>query len=124
MAGLPRSSDGAFFLNSRVPFAQVRDGLSTTLMVGEHQSRPTSGWLYSWVGVVAGGDQAIVRRLGDTDVVPNHDDLRLDEFASHHSRGCRFAMADGSVHFVSGNIDLSISRNLSSRNGNDVVTDF
>lgn len=123
-AGSPCSSDGAFFLNSSVKFAQVRDGLSMTLMIGEHQTRPASGWLYSWSGVVAGGDRAIVRILGDTDVTPNHDDLHIDEFASYHAGGCQFTMGDGSVHFVSNNVDLKIYRNLSSRAGNDVVTGF
>lgn len=122
--GSPCSSDGAFFLNSNVRFAQVRDGLSTTLMVGEHQTRPSAGWLYSWVGVIAGGDRPIVRILGDTDVTPNHDDLHLDEFASYHHGGTQFTMGDGSVHFVSSNVDLKIYRNLSSRDGHDVVADF
>ncbi len=123
-AGLACTSDGAFFLNSNVRFAQVRDGLSTTLMVGEHQTRLASGWLYSWAGVVSGGDQSIVRILGDTDVTPNHDDLHIDEFASYHAGGTQFTMGDGSVHFVSNSVDLKTYRNLSSRAGNDVVTEF
>ena len=118
------TSDGAFFLNSAVRFAQVRDGLSTTLMIGEHQTRPTSGWFYSWTGVVAGGDKPIVRILGDTDVTPNHDDLHLDEFASYHPGGTQFTMGDGSVHFVSNSVDLKVYRNLSSRSGNEPVGDF
>lgn len=122
--GSPCSSDGAFFLNSAVRFAQVRDGLSTTLMVGEHQTRPASGWYYTWSGVIAGGDRAIVRILGDTDVTPNHDDLHLDEFASYHNGGCHFTMGDGSVHFVANTVNLSVYRNLSSRAGNDVVNEF
>ena len=122
--GSPCGSNGAFFLNSSVRFAQVRDGLSMTLMVGEHQTRPAAGWLYTWVGVVANGDRAIVRILGDTDVTPNHDDLHIDEFASYHPGGCQFTMGDGSVHFISKNVDLGIYRNLSSRDGNDLVTDF
>ncbi len=53
--GFPCSSDGAFFLNSRVGFRDVTDGLSNTLMVGEHQTRQSAGWLYTWAGVIAGG---------------------------------------------------------------------
>ena len=122
--GAPCNSDGAFFLNSAIRFAQVRDGLSMTLMVGEHQTRPISGWYYTWSGVIATCDRGIVRILGDTDVTPNHDDLHMDEFASYHAGGCHFTMGDGSVHFISKSVDLSVYRNLSSRAGNDVVTEF
>ena len=36
-------------------------------------------------------------------------------FGSHHSGGCQFAMADGSVHFVAETIDLAVYRGLGAR---------
>jgi prepilin-type N-terminal cleavage/methylation domain-containing protein len=123
-AGVPCSSDGLFFLNSRLRFADVTDGLSTTTMVGERLTRAATGWLYTWAGVVATGDEAIVRILGDTDVTPNKDLIHMDEFASYHTGGAQFVLGDGAVRFISSSIDLQVYRNLASRNAGDVVTEF
>lgn len=122
--GVPCISDGMFFLNSKVRFADVTDGLSSTLVVGERQTRAGNGWLYTWAGVVGGGDNPICRILGDTDVVPNNSLVRMDEFASYHTGGAQFVLGDGAVRFISTNIDLKIYRNLSSRNAGDVVGEF
>ena len=122
--GIPCVSDGVFFLNSSIRFAEVTDGLSTTMFVGERQSRVANGWLYTWAGVVSGGDNPICRFLGDTDVTPNHDAVRMDEFASNHTGGAHFVMGDGAVRFITTSIDLIVYRNLASRAAGDVVTDF
>jgi hypothetical protein len=122
--GVPCISDGLFFLNSRVRFADVTDGLSNTLAVGERMTRSANGWLYTWAGVVSGGDNPICRFLGDTDVTPNHSQVRMDEFASYHAGGAQFVLGDGSVRFISTNIDLGVYRNLASRAAGDVVGEF
>ncbi len=122
--GAPCTSDGLFFLNSRVRFADVTDGLSSTLMVGERVTRSSSGWLYTWTGVVSGGENPIVRILGDTDVTPNRDLIRIDEFASYHTGGAHFVLGDGAVRFLSTNIDLGVYRNLASRAAGDIVGEF
>jgi hypothetical protein len=122
--GIPCISDGVFFLNSRVRFADVTDGLSNTLVIGERQTRSSDGWLYTWTGVVSGADNPICRFLGDTDVVPNHSLVRMDEFASYHTGGAQFSLGDGAVRFISTNINLQVYRNLSSRNGGDAVGEF
>ena len=122
--GMPCTSNGAFFLNSHVRFADVKDGLTTTMFIGEHQTRIAANWFYTWAGVIAGGDNPIVRILGDTDVTPNHDSVHIGEFASYHSGGAQFTMGDGSVHFINSNIDLGIYRSLTSLDGHETVSDF
>jgi prepilin-type N-terminal cleavage/methylation domain-containing protein len=122
--GLPCTSDGVFFLNSRIGFRDVTDGLSNTLLVGEHQTRQSAGWLYTWTGVIASGDEPIVRVLGDTDVTPNSATVRIDEFASYHTGGAQFLLGDGAVRFIGTNIDLTVYRNLSSRAAGDLVSAF
>lgn len=122
--GLPCTSDGAFFLNSRIRFSDVTDGLSATLLVGERVSRSDRGWLYTWAGVVAGGQDSIERILGDTDVTPNRDLIHMDEFASYHAGGAQFVLGDGSVRFISTNIDLTVYRGLASRSGGEVTGEF
>jgi prepilin-type N-terminal cleavage/methylation domain-containing protein len=118
------TSDGVFFHNSRVRFADISDGLSMTLLVGERLSRSGSGWLYTWTGVIAGGENSIVRILGDTDVTPNRDLIRMDEFASYHVGGAHFVMGDGSVRFISSSIDLGVYRSFASRSAGEVVGGF
>lgn len=117
------TSDGAFFLNSQVRFADIRDGLSTTLLVGERVTRSESGWLYTWTGVISGGENPIVRILGDTDVTPNKNLIRMDEFASYHKDGSQFLFGDGSVKFISTSIDLTVYRALASRDKGEVVSE-
>lgn len=122
--GAPCGSDGLFFLNSLVRFADITDGLSNTLMVGERLTRPNHGWLYTWTGVISGGENPIVRILGDTDITPNRDLIHMDEFASDHTGGAQFVMGDGAVRFISNSIDLNLYRSLASRAGGEPAGEF
>ena len=48
----------------------------------------------------------------------------LHSFRSTHTGGCNFLMADGSVRFLSENINMPTYKALGSRNGGEVVGDF
>jgi prepilin-type processing-associated H-X9-DG protein len=43
--------------------------------------------------------------------------------SEHPGGGCHFVMGDGSVHFMSENIDLTVLVALGSRAADDMVTD-
>jgi hypothetical protein len=45
-------------------------------------------------------------------------------FGSYHVGGAHFLLGDGSVKFISENIDLLLYRGLGTRNGNEVLGDF
>ncbi len=118
--------EGAFFQNSSVLFRDFTDGLSSSIVVGEHKSRRDSGfnWTSTWAGVVTDGDDAIVRILGTCDHTPNHSSNHIDDFSSHHVGGAHFVLGDGSVRFISTNIDLGVYQHLATRNAGDIVSDF
>ena len=128
--------DGVLFLDSRVRFADITDGLSQTLMVGE---RPPSadghyGWWYAGAG--QSGDGSADSVLGVREV--NAGEIgcpagasifgqgQLDNqcdclhFWSLHPGGANFLFADGSVHFLPYSAE-PLMLPLASRNGGEVV---
>ena len=122
----PCAGEGAFFQNSRIQFRDFTDGLSGTITVGEHKTRRDSGfnWTSTWAGVVANGDDAIVRILGTCDHTPNHPANHIDDFSSHHVGGAFFVLGDGSVRFINTNIDLGVYQHLATRSAGDIVGEF
>lgn len=49
---------------------------------------------------------------------------RLCSYGSQHTGGAQFALVDGSVRFVSENVDLNVLRSLSTRAKGEVVSEF
>ncbi|MFQ5731925.1 MAG: DUF1559 domain-containing protein [Planctomycetaceae bacterium] len=113
-------NSGVLFLNSSVRFEQITDGSSHTIFLGERiiESRPgdgpaTLGWM--------SGTRATLRNTG---LPPNEGVQHLLEgrrdappkkpavpvtfvggFSSRHAGGAQFAFGDGSVRFMSENIN-------------------
>jgi len=117
-AGVVCRSDGVFYHLSRTTFADIRDGLSNTLIVGERSSALGNS---TWLGLVPGGDEAMARFLGIADHPPNADGGHLDDFSSRHGAGTNFVVADGSVRVIAETIDLQVYRALVTRAGGDVA---
>lgn len=97
----PRGGDGLFWLNSRVGFRDITDGASNTFMVGERCVTSASG---IWPGVAANDyendqitDCSHASRLNES----------LTAFSSRHAGGANFLICDGSVRFVSGDVESS-----------------
>jgi prepilin-type processing-associated H-X9-DG protein len=144
----PASQDGVFFIDSRVREADIRDGTSNTFLFGERKHRDPEfdlrqpivspgvaplTQLGKW-GFVAGPPGIMVNvtlhsakpinyRMptgGDVLALSN----RSATFGSGHSGGANFAIADGSVRFLSENISLVIVQALSTRRNGEVVGDY
>jgi prepilin-type N-terminal cleavage/methylation domain-containing protein/prepilin-type processing-associated H-X9-DG protein len=129
--------DGVLFFHTTVRFAEITDGLSNTLMVGE---RPPSwdlehGWWFAGSGWDGSGDGDVVLgardyRYGDdvecpessVGFQPGHFKNRCDQvhFWSQHSGGANFLLGDGSVRFYDYGMN-SVLPALCTRAGGEVV---
>ena len=116
--------DGMFYHNSRIRLRDVVDGTTNTIMLGERLTNPELGWYSTWPGMVAEGEEAFQRILGSADHVPNDPHAHLDDFSSRHVGGAQFTLGDGSVRFVSENIDHGVYQGLATIFGHEVIGEF
>lgn len=122
--GLPCTSDGAFFLNSRIQFRDMGDGTSNSFMVGERRHNQDLNWNATWVGAIPGGEESPARILGVADHTPNHPSLHIEDFSSWHTGGIHMLFGDGRVRFIPETIDAGIYKALATIEGGDAVGDF
>jgi len=116
--GVQCTSDGTFFHNSMIGFADITDGLSQTIVAGERTSKLDYS---TWVGTVEGIDCAPGRILGTAWYPPNNATHNTHDFSSLHPTGTNFVLADGSVRLIPVTIDIAVYRALVTRSGNDSV---
>jgi prepilin-type N-terminal cleavage/methylation domain-containing protein len=120
--------DGMFYRDDwkkKLRLRDIKDGTSTTLMVGEDvpEKNRHCDWPYSNHAVGTCGIPPNVRRPDGTEYDPG-DWPNVYSFRSRHPDGLQFAHADGSVHFVNNNIPLTVYRALATINGGEPVSDY
>lgn len=125
------NGDGVLFGLSSVRARDVSDGLSQTLVIGESTGNPTAT-----TGLRAptySGYNVLDTRSGinGTTTYPGWKGpgsftwgLRTTGFSSYHTGGAHFALGDGSVRFLSQNINLGTLNALASRSGGDIIGDY
>lgn len=143
VAGAPDAViNGPFYPNSHTKPADVTDGLSNTIFIGERSSILSNN---TWVGVVP--TAVVVPRLdlrpwpsennAATDLVgchsgpdshdhpqvvihsPNNPFGHTDEMWGEHGPGCNVLLGDGSVRYYSAFVDGNVWVALSTRNGGE-----
>ncbi|ODA33690.1 DUF1559 domain-containing protein [Planctopirus hydrillae] len=114
----------------------ITDGTSNTIMVGERASKiktNVNDTYTHWVGVSEGntdnsGFKGAFELAGTTGYAMNTPEaaswMFRGWFSSLHTGGAHFLMADGSIRFVSENVDLTLYKNLSTFSGGEVVGEF
>jgi len=115
---VPSAGDGVFFHNSCIRFADIIDGLSNTLVIGERRSKLGGS---VWCGVIEGVAEPMARVVGISDHTPNHPAGHFDDFSSHHPSGVHFLLGDGSVSRYNDTIDLAVYQALCTRAGGEAV---
>jgi len=130
----PMSADlgGVFFANSRITFAEITDGLSQTLAVGETSLDQRRNW---WGGIWAGCPrvgpfgpyQGNLTWVSGLYWSIDQADLRLNHahpwaFSSAHPRGVSFVFCDGSVRFLHDSANPATIQLLAVRNDGQVVS--
>ena len=118
------NNDGVFGWHGCVTIAQVTDGTSNAAMVVEdmhwnEKEDPTSIkgdalWMSGYA----------IHRIK---MAPNTDpngDFRCDQWSSLHTGGCQMTLCDGSVRFISENVDWTIRKALGTRGKGEVLGEF
>jgi len=118
---VPSHGDGVFYHNSHTRLADILDGLSTTIMVGERSSKLGGS---TWVGMIHGATDAMARVVGSCDHVPNDPHSHFDDFSSHHASGANFILGDASVRLISDDIDLDVYHALATRSNGEPVPKY
>ena len=130
-APIADDNTGVFFLNSSVRPNEILDGRGNTIFIGEKLgSKGDLGW--------ASGTRATLRNTGskinsgpfallaNEDTITGNSSVKnqpssVGGFGSSHPGGALFAFGDGSVRFVSDNIDRKLFERLGDRSDGQLI---
>jgi len=120
---IDNDNNGIFYRNSSTRFAQITDGTTNTIMLGEHRGDEDAlGWLTGTRATLRNTGEFVGHRTNETAT----QDLRVLEvggFDSYHQGGGNFALADGAVIFFSHSIDPKIFQLLGNRSDGELIDD-
>ncbi len=109
---LSNDSGGAFIYKDEKGFRDIRDGTSNTILIGERAVKIATNDQVTWLGTPKSeGNGAHGKRVTGSaqyviNPVPSDTQSTVFSFSSLHTGGANFALADGSVHFISATIEF------------------
>jgi prepilin-type N-terminal cleavage/methylation domain-containing protein len=138
-SGYSNFINGSLYLSSSIGMKDLKDGSTNVFLVGEQSeaSHPdntnytghAAGTGISWGGTARGdhNSNGFGSNLAATSYPINSHRTQADNgdhrwavmtrtFSSPHTGGTHFLLADGSVHFVSENVNLTLYRSMGIRN--------
>jgi hypothetical protein len=129
-------ADGVMYPASRTGFRDVTDGVSNTILLAETREEKAAVWMDGTSAAVAGRAFAFAPPTFAANVVsinyepyfpggvfPNSIGQNWGP-SSFHAGGAHHLLGDGSVHFLSENLDINVYDGLTTRNGREVVGAF
>jgi hypothetical protein len=147
-APIDANNHGVLYLNSRVAYDDIKDGLPYTILLGEIEpGGPSLGW--------PSGTRATLRNTGHRLNEPDYlfrtigrsqfataseatskyetvEQLVADGllpigytggFGSHHSHGANFLFCNGSVRFVRESVNSTVYEHLGNRDDGEIISD-
>lgn len=115
------NGNGMLYSLSAVRLTDAKDGTSNTMLVGERGIPQDLVWGWTICGGSACDEYISTERGLSPGADAPYTSGIIERFWSWHPGGAHFLMADGSVQFVSYNIDLSTYKALSTRHGGEVI---
>jgi prepilin-type processing-associated H-X9-DG protein len=123
--GAKFTNNGVFFYGQRIKPKQIRDGLNSTMFIGEiKQENKNMNYIHNTSVMWSVGNRLYTLRTTvtalNTPYPATFDGSAIvwqdtGWFGSHHNDGAHFAFGDGHVTFISDNIDLLTYQALSTR---------
>jgi Protein of unknown function (DUF1559) len=115
---------GVAFMRSQISLAELSDGTSNVIMLGEKcldRNLYFSGTSLGDDQSMYMGDDADIRRFTafPPRLDPSYDEIQL--FGSAHFNGCYVGLGDGSVRFISYQVDAELFRRLGNRRDGGVT---
>ncbi len=133
----PDKGNGLFLRNGRLRHADVRDGLSNTLALGERSTilakTPWAGVVSNglvtttpgapvWVTITDGPPTQVLARVSNRELMSANSEPY--DFFSPHGNFVLFVFADGSVHAIGTQVSVPVLIGLATRDGGEAVSDY
>jgi prepilin-type processing-associated H-X9-DG protein len=129
-APIDKDNHGLLFLNSKIRYSEIEDGSSKTILLSEALVNPSElGWV--------SGTRATLRNTGSkpnsgptpewTPDAPKEkpaNSLAVGGFSGRHPGGINAGFADGSVRFISDEIEPDLLHQLGNRADGQIMKPF